>query len=69
MTPTKRTNEQPDEQLELTEDDIRWVRQQRKQDAHEEWLRGQVRILWPWVISVVGALVAAVVWIRDHVKL
>lgn len=54
--------------LELTNDDIRWIHEQRKLDAHAEWLRGQVRVLYPWVISIVGAIVAAVVWIKEHVR-
>ena len=59
----------PDESsLELTDADIRWVHEQRKLDAHAEWLRGQVRVLYPWVISIVGAIVAAVVWIKEHVR-
>ena len=54
--------------LELTNDDIRWIHEQRKLDAHAEWLRGQVRVLYPWVISIVGAIVAAVIWIKEHVR-
>ena len=54
--------------LEMTPDDVRWVRQQRKQEAHEEWLRGQIKVLWPWVVALVGSLVAAVTWIKDHVR-
>lgn len=61
--------EQQEEPTGLTQDDIRWVREKRRQDAHEEWLRGQVKILWPWVISIVGTIVAAIIWIKDHVKL
>jgi hypothetical protein len=74
MPPPKRPTEHPppdlDEgDLELTDDDIRWVRRNRKQDDHWQWVRGQVRVLWPYVVAVVGALVAAVTWIRDHVRL
>ena len=54
--------------LELTNDDIRWIHEQRKLDAHAEWLRGQVRVVWPWVVSIVGSLVAAVVWIKENVR-
>lgn len=54
--------------LELTNDDIRWIHEQRKLDAHAEWLRGQIRVVWPWVVSIVGALVAAVAWIKENVR-
>ena len=54
--------------LELTNDDIRWIHEQRKLDAHAEWLRGQIRVVWPWVVSIVGALVATVIWIKEHVR-
>ena len=53
----------------LTNDERLWIRQQIKQHEHEEWLRGQVRVLWPWVVSIIGAIVAAVAWIKEHVKL
>ena len=66
MTPRKADT--TDEKLELSDDDIRWIHAQRQMDAHADWLRGQVRIIYPWVISIIGALVAAIVWIRDHVK-
>ena len=67
MTPRK-ADPHIDDPPSLTDDDIRWVHEQRKLDAHADWLRGQVRILYPWVISIIGALVAGIVWIRDHVK-
>lgn len=54
---------------ELTPEDRAWIRQKRRQDAHEEWLRGQVRVLWPWVVTVIGAIVAIASWVKDHVKL
>ena len=65
MTP-KHAEKPPDD--ELTPDDIAWIRRQRKLDEHAAWLRGQVRVIWPWAVSVVGALVAALMWIRDHVR-
>jgi len=67
MTPphTKDADDPP----ELTQEDLKWIREQRKQSAHEEWLRGQIKVLWPWVIAGITALVAAVNWIKDHVRL
>ena len=67
MTP-KRAAPYDDDTPVLSDDDIRWIHEQRKLDAHAEWLRGQIRVIWPWVISIVGAIVAAVIWIKEHVR-
>ncbi len=53
----------------LQPEEILWVREQRRQHAHEQWLRGQIKILWPWIVGVVGALVAVASWVKDHVRL
>ena len=55
MTPRRADRPPDDDEPQLSDDDIRWIHQQRKLDAHAEWLRGQVRVLWPWVVSVDGA--------------
>lgn len=68
MTPRRADRPPDDDEPQLSDDDIRWIHEQRKLDAHAEWLRGQVRVLYPWVISIVGAIVAAVVWIKEHVR-
>ena len=68
MTPKRAELPLDDDEPELSTDDIRWIHEQRKLDAHAEWLRGQIRVLYPWVISIVGAIVAAVVWIKEHVR-
>jgi len=65
MTPPQHDDDPP----YLTPEDVQWIRQQRKSDAHEEWLRGQIKIFYPWIIGIATALVAAIVWIRDHVRL
>ena len=67
MTPRK-ADPHIDDPPSLTDDDIRWIHEQRKLDAHAEWLRGQVRVVWPWVVSIVGAVVATVIWIKKHVR-
>lgn len=67
MTPPHPKDE--DDPPTLTHDEVAWVRAQRKQTAHEEWLRGQIKVVWPWVIAVITAVVAAVSWIKDHVRL
>lgn len=53
----------------LTAEERTWIRQQIKRDEHEAWLRGQIKILWPWVVSIIASLVAAIAWIKEHVKL
>ena len=53
----------------MTQEDIAWVHAQRRQTAHEDWLRGQIKVIWPWVIAVITALVALLSWVKDHVKL
>ena len=68
MTPKRAELPLDDDEPELSTDDIRWIHEQRKLDAHAEWLCGQIRVLYPWVISIVGAIVAAVVWIKEHVR-
>lgn len=55
--------------LEITHDDVLWIKSKRKQEAHEEWLRGQFKVIWPWVVSIIGAFVAAAIWIKEHVRL
>lgn len=69
MNPPRHTEKPPDTDDDtLTHEEILWIREQRKQDAHAQWLRGQIRVIWPWAVSVVGAVVAALIWIRDHVR-
>lgn len=81
MTPTKRHPERPppdesEDSLEVTAEDILWIRQQRRQHEHEKWLRGQIKVLWPWVVAAVSVLVALgsgamslAKWASEHVKL
>ena len=69
MNPPHKKPPDETEPDEITQDDIQWIRAQRKADAHAEWLRGQIKVIYPWAISVIGALVAAIIWIREHVRL
>ena len=54
---------------ELRPDEIEWIRDQRRKHEHEVWLRGQVRLLWPWFVATVSALVALAAWVKEHVRL
>ena len=44
----------------LQPEEILWVREQRRQHAHEQWLRGQIKILWPWIVGGAGAV--RIIW-------
>lgn len=71
MNPPRHTRDRPpddDADDEITPEDIRWIREQRRQDAHAKWLRGQIKVIYPWALSIIGALVAAAIWIKDHVR-
>lgn len=61
--------EQQEEPAELTQDDIHWIHDKRKQDAHEAWLRGRVRVVWPWLVAVVATIVAVGDWLAKHFTL
>ena len=69
MTPPQHHDDEDRPPTELTTDEIQWIREQRKQSEHERWLRGQVKVIWPWVVAVVTAVVVFVNWVKDHVKL
>ncbi len=67
-TPEKPPDHKKEDDEELTHEDIVWIREQRQLDEHAKWLRGQIRVIWPWVVSIIGAVVTAAIWIRDHVR-
>lgn len=54
--------------LKVTEADVLWIRKQRKADEHATWLRGQVKVIWPWVIGGITAIVAFINWAKDHLR-
>ena len=71
MTPPHSNGEKPPDRL--TDDEIEWIRENRewiesarKSSEHEAWLRGRVAVIWPWVIAVIAALVAAFDWLAKH---
>lgn len=68
MTPKRAERPPDDEEPELTADEIHWIREQRKQHQHEVWLRGQIRVIWPWIVSLLGGIVGAVTLIKEHFK-
>lgn len=74
MTPPHTDRERPPDHL--TEDEIEWLRenrewldQQRRAVEHEAWLRGRIKVILPWILSVVAALVAAFDWLSKHFTL
>ena len=63
------------ESLQLSKDEIEWLREnrafieaQRKASEHEAWLRGRIKVIWPWIITGVAALVAVIDWIYKHIR-
>ena len=75
MTPPHASNrEKPPDHL--TEDEIEWLREnrewiegQRKSVEHEAWLRGRLKVIMPWILSIVAALVATADWLTKHFTL
>ena len=74
MTPPHQDRERPPDHL--TEDEIEWIRenrewldQQRRAVEREAWLRGRIKVILPWILSVVAALVAAFDWLAKHFAL
>lgn len=50
----------------LTDTELQDLRNILRERAHERWLRSRIKVLWPWVVGVVGAVVAIVDWIQRH---
>lgn len=74
MTPPHQDREKPPDHL--TEDEIEWLRdnrdwieQQRRSVEHEAWLRGRIKVIMPWVLSAIAAVVAAFDWLYKHFTL
>lgn len=71
MTPPHAPKEKPSDRL--TSDEIEWLREnkewieaQRKSSEHEAWLRGRIKVVWPWVITIIAAVVATGDWLAKH---
>lgn len=69
MTPPQNATEKPLDRL--TKDEIEWFRDnkewldtQRQSSEHEAWLRGRIKVIYPWLITIVGVLVAAGDWLH-----
>jgi hypothetical protein len=71
MTPPHTDREKPpgrltDDEIEWLRDNREWIESQRKSSEHEAWLRGRIKVVWPWVITVIAALVATGDWLAKH---
>ena len=71
MTPPHPDREKPPDHL--TEDEIAWIREnrewldaERKSSEHATWLRGRIKVINPWLITVVAAVVAVGDWLMKH---
>ena len=74
MTPPKPDAKPPPDHL--TAEEIEWLREnrafldsQRKAAEHEAWLRGRVKVVWPWLVAIVAATVSVIDWISKHIQL
>lgn len=52
----------------LTSEEVRRLRRLLVEDAHATWLRKKIRVFTPWIIGVVGGLIAAYNAIAAHWK-
>ena len=71
MTPPHTDREKPPDHL--TEDEIEWIREnrewldaERKSSEHATWLRGRIKVIYPWLITVVAGIVAVGDWLMKH---
>ena len=39
-----------------------------QEEAHATWLRGRIRVVWPWIAAIAAAAVAVIDWIQKHIK-
>lgn len=70
MNPPHKEREKPPDQL--TDDEIKWIREtrswvdaQREQSKHRSWL---VKVVLPWVLSVVSGAALAIDWLQKHIR-
>ena len=71
MTPPhadKQPDEDNDDDRPLTPEERAWVRHAMRDEQHAAWLRGRIKVVWPWLIAVIGAVVATVDWIQKHIR-
>ena len=71
MTPPHTDREKPPDRL--TADEIKWIREtrewvdaQRKSSDHRMWL---VKVVLPWVLSVVSGAALGFEWLSKHFTL
>jgi hypothetical protein len=56
------------QQPPLTDDERRRVRQMLQDDDRATWLRKQVRIITPWLVTVVATAYGVFTWVSAHWK-
>ena len=66
MGPQRDTESQDTEPLSL--DEIAAVRRILEQSKHEARLRGRIRVVLPWFITLLAGIIAAIDWINRHLK-
>jgi hypothetical protein len=54
--------------MPLTPDEIRHMRRLMLDDDRATWLRKQVKVWLPWLLTIVAGLWAFIDWVMKHVK-
>ena len=39
-----------------------------QEEAHASWLRGRIKVIYPWVIALAAAAVAVIDWVQKHIR-
>ena len=39
-----------------------------QEEAHASWLRGRIKVIWPWIVAAVAAAVAVIDWVQKHIR-
>ena len=53
---------------DLTPEEKAWVRNAVLDDQYTKRLRERIKVVWPWFIAIVSAIVATVDWIQKHIR-
>ena len=61
-------DEQYDGETPLTPAERAHVRRILDEDNKATWLRGRVKIIWPWIAAAAVAVVGVIDWIQKHIK-
>ncbi len=58
----------PQPQGPFTDNELKRLRQLLQDDDRATWLRKQIRVFTPWVVTVVAGIWALAEWLSKHLK-